>query len=46
LTAVVSSVTVTIDARAEQTDDADHLELLERGTAMFDGLSAVLKQKT
>jgi hypothetical protein len=45
LTAVVSSVTVTIDARAEQTD-ADHLELLERGTAMFDGLSAVLKQKT
>jgi hypothetical protein len=41
---VVSSVTVK-NAIGEQTD-ADHDELLERGTAMFDGLYAVLKQKT
>jgi hypothetical protein len=45
LTEVVSSVTVTIDAMAKGTG-ADQHELLERGTAMFDGLYAVLKQKT
>ena len=45
MTAEVSSVTVTIDTMAEQTG-ANRQELLERGAGMFDGLYAVLKQKT
>ena len=44
MTAVVSGVTVEIDAMAEQTG-ANHQELLERGTAMFDGLYPMLEQK-
>ncbi len=45
MTAVVAGVTVKIDVVAEQTG-ADDQEFLERGTAMFDGLYAVLNRNT